>query len=126
MLYAYIRNWLYLTLNGSQNIRKRDTSEEMIINKRRKTDDSKKLDVLISMKDEERYRLLKPRFKSNSEITEKSQCIVESIFGKLKINEDIIFSKEYSSSDESLLYKRVDTLEIQAPAGLWKIQLDIP
>ena len=31
--------------------RKRETSEEKTINKRRKTDDSKNSDVLISMKD---------------------------------------------------------------------------
>ena len=53
-------------------------------------------------KDNERYRLLKPWLKSNSEITDKRQSIVESIFGELKVDEDIIFSEEYSSSDESL------------------------
>ena len=52
-------------------------------------------------KDNKRYRLLKPGFKSNSEITNKRQSIVESIFGELKVDEDIIFSEEYSSSDES-------------------------
>ena len=45
-----------------------------IDNKRRKTDDSTNLDVLISMKDarkdNERYKLLKPGLKSNSEITD--------------------------------------------------------
>ena len=86
-------------------IRKRDISKEKIINNRRKTDDSTNLDVLISMKDarknNERYRLLKPGLKSNSEITDKRQSIVESIFGELKVDEDIIFSEEYSSSDES-------------------------
>ena len=71
-------------MNGRQNkIRKRDTSEEKIINKWRKTDGSTNSDVLISMKDarkdNERYRLLKPGFKSNSEITYKHQSIVESI-----------------------------------------------
>ena len=71
-------------MNGRQNkIRKRDTSEEKIINKWRKTDGSTNSDVLISMKDarkdNERYRLLKPGFKSNSEITDKHQSIVESI-----------------------------------------------
>ena len=35
------------------------------------------------------------------EITNKHQRIVESIFGELKFDEDIIFSYEYSSSDES-------------------------
>ena len=88
-----------------KNIRKRDTSEEKIINKRRKTDDSTNSEVLISMKDSrkdnERYRLLKPGFKSNSEITDKRQSIVESIFGELKVDEDIIFSEVYSSYDES-------------------------
>ena len=56
-------------------------------------------------KDIERYRLLKPGFKYYSEITDKRQSIVESIFGELKVNEDIIFSEDYSSyyeSDESL------------------------
>ena len=48
-----------------------------------------------------RNRLLKPGFKSNSEITDKRQSIVESIFGELKVIEEIIFSGEYSSSDES-------------------------
>ena len=79
-----------------KNIRKRDTSEEKKINKMRKTDDSTNSDVLISMKDarkdNESYRLLKPRFKSNFEITDKSQSIVESIFRKLKVDEDIILS----------------------------------
>ena len=54
--------------------RKRDISKQKIINKRRKTDDSTNSDVLISMKDarkeNERYRLLKPGFISNSEITD--------------------------------------------------------
>ena len=54
--------------------RKRETSEEKIINKRWKTDDSTNSDVLISMKvvrkDDDRYRLLKPGFKTNSEITD--------------------------------------------------------
>ena len=87
-----------------KNIKKRDTSEEKIINKRRKTDDSTNSDILISMKDSrkdnERYRLLKPGFKSNSDITDKRQSIIESIFGELKVDEDIIFSEEYSSSDD--------------------------
>ena len=52
-------------------------------------------------KDNERYRLLKPGFKSNSEITDKHQSIVESIFGELKVDEYIIFSEVYSSSGES-------------------------
>ena len=89
-----------------KKIRKRDTSEEKIINKRRKTDDSTYPSVLISMedarKDNERYRLLKSGFKSNSDITDKRQSIVESIFGELKVDEDILFSEEYSSSNESL------------------------
>ena len=92
-----------------KKIRKRDTSEEKIINKGRKADESTNLDVLISMKDvrkeNERYRLLKPGFKSNYEITDKRQSIVESIFGELKVDEDIIFSKDYSSSDESDEYQ---------------------
>ena len=46
------------------------------------------------------YRLFKFGFKSNSEITDKRQSIVESIFGELKVDEDIIFSEEYSSSDD--------------------------
>ena len=50
-------------------------------------------------KDFDWYRLLKPGFKSNSEITDKRQSIVESIFGQLKVEEDIILPKEYSSSD---------------------------
>ena len=57
-----------------KNIRKRDTSEEKIINKRRKTDHSTNSDVLISMKDARKdnqiYRLLKLGFKNNSEITD--------------------------------------------------------
>ena len=47
-------------------------------------------------KDNKWYSLLKPEFKSNSEITDTSQRIVESIFGELKVDEDIIFSEEYS------------------------------
>ena len=54
--------------------RKRETSEEKIINKRRKTDNSTNSDVLISMKDVRKndywYKLLKPGFKSNFEITD--------------------------------------------------------
>ena len=92
-------------MNGRKKIRKRNTSEK-IINKRRKTDDSTNSDVLIRMKDvrknNERYRLLKPGLKSHSEIIDKRQSIIESIFGKLKVDEDTIFSEEYSSSDESL------------------------
>ena len=56
-------------------------------------------------KDDERYRLLKSWFKSNSEIADKRQSIVESIFGELKVDEDIIFSEEYSSSNESDEYQ---------------------
>ena len=59
----------------------------------------------MSMKDarknNERYRLLQSGFKSNSEITDKHQSIVESIFGELKVDEDVIFFKEHSSFDES-------------------------
>ena len=54
--------------------RERETSEEKIINKRGKTDGSTNSNVLISLKDERKdedwYRLLKPGFKSNSEITD--------------------------------------------------------
>ena len=54
--------------------RERETSEEKIINKRGKTDGSTNSDLLISMKDARKtddwYRLLKPGFKSNSEITD--------------------------------------------------------
>ena len=54
--------------------RKKESSEEKIINKRGKTDGSTNSDVLISMKDARKnddwYRLLKPGFKSNSEITD--------------------------------------------------------
>ena len=92
-------------MNGRNKIRKRETSEENLINKRRKTDSSTNSDLLISVNDaridNKRYRLLKPGFKSNSEITDKRQSIVELIFGELKVDEDIIFSEEYSSSDES-------------------------
>ena len=92
-------------MNGIQKIRKRDTSEEKIINKRKKTDDSTNSDILISIynvrKDNKRYRLFKLGFKSNSEITDKHQSIIESIFGELKVDEDIIFSEVYSSYDES-------------------------
>ena len=74
-------------------------------NKRRKTDDITNLDVLISMKDasmdDERYRLLKLGFKSSSEITDKLQSMFMSIFRKLKVDEDVIFFKEYFSFDES-------------------------
>ena len=54
--------------------RKRETSEEKIINKRGKTNDRTNSDLLINMeearKDDDWYRLLKPGFKSNSEITD--------------------------------------------------------
>ena len=54
--------------------RERETSEEKKINKREKTDGSTNSDVLISMKDARKdddwYRLLKPWFKSKSEITD--------------------------------------------------------
>ena len=56
-------------------------------------------------KDDEKYRLLKPRFKSNSEITDKCQNIVELIFGELKVDDDIILYEEYSSYDESDEYQ---------------------
>ena len=56
-------------------------------------------------KDNERYRLLKSGFKYYSEITDKRQSIVESIFGELKVDEDIILLEKYSSSDESDEYK---------------------
>ena len=83
--------------------------KEKIINKRRKNDDSTNSDVPMSMKDERkdnvRYRLLKPGFKSNSKITDKRQSIVESICGELKVDEEIILPKKYSSSDESDEYQ---------------------
>ena len=89
--------------------RERETSEEKIINKRGKTDGSTNSDVLISMKDarkdDDLYRLLKPGFKSNSDLTDKRQRIVESIFGELKVDEGIILPEKYSSSDESDEYK---------------------
>ena len=80
-----------------KNIRMRDASEENIINKIRKIDDSTNSDVLISMKDVrkdyEKYRLLRPEFKFNSEVIDKRQSIVESIYGELRFDEDIIFLK---------------------------------
>ena len=66
-----------------KNMRKRNrnTSEEIIINKWRKTDESTNLDVLISMMDarmdHEKYGLLKLEFKSSSDITDKRQSIFE-------------------------------------------------
>ena len=59
----------------------------------------------LARKDNERYRLLKPGFKSNYEMPNKHQIIVESIFGELKVDEDTIFFEEYSSSDESDEYQ---------------------
>ena len=56
---------------------------------------------LLAWRMQERYRLLKSGFKSNSEITDEHQSIAESIFGELKFYEDVIFSEEYSLSDES-------------------------
>ena len=47
------------------------------------------------------YILLKLIFKSSSEITDEHQRIFESIFGELKVEEDIILPEKYSSSDES-------------------------
>ena len=92
-------------MNERQKIRKRDTSDEKIINKRGKAYEGTNSDVLISMKnaskDNKRYRLLNPGFKSNSEITDKRQSIIESIFGEFKVDEDIILYEEYSSYDES-------------------------
>ena len=85
-----------------KNIRKRDAPEERIIIKRRKADDSTNSDVLVCIKDarndDQRYWL----FKHNSEIIDKRHSIVESIFGEFKVDVDIIFSEEYSSSDESI------------------------
>ena len=48
-------------------------------------------------KDDDWYRLLKPGFKSNSDITHKRQSIVESISRELKVDEDIILPEKYSS-----------------------------
>ena len=74
-----------------------------LIKKKRKVDDSINSDVLISMKDackdNERYRLLKPGFKSNSETANKLQSIVGSIIKELKVDKNMIFSEENSSSD---------------------------
>ena len=56
-------------------------------------------------KDDKRYRLLKPGFKSKFEVTDKRQRIVELIFGELKFDEDIILNEKYSSSDESDEYQ---------------------
>ena len=59
--------------NKNTKKRKRYTSEEIIINNRRNTDGSTNSDVLISIKDAKKMTidiLLKPIFKSNSEITD--------------------------------------------------------
>ena len=44
-------------------------------------------------KDDERYRLLKHGLKSNSEITDKNQRIVESIFGNIKLMKTLYYMK---------------------------------
>ena len=51
------------------------------------------------------YILLKLIFKPSSEITVEHQRIVESIFGELKVEEDIILLEKHSSSDESDEYQ---------------------
>ena len=102
--------------------RERETSEQKIINKRGKTDGSTNSDVLINMKDErkdyERYRLLKPGFRSNSEITDKRQSIVESIFGELKVDENIYYLKsiphlmnQMNINQEEIKTKSLNTVE---------------
>ena len=55
--------------------------------------------------DDDWYRLLKPGFKFNSKITDKRRSIAESIFGELKVDEDIILPEKYSSSDGSDEYQ---------------------
>ena len=68
--------------------RKRETSEEKIINNREERLIAVKIQMYWlawRMLERIRYRLLKPGFKSNSEITDRRQRIVGSIFGELKL-----------------------------------------
>ena len=89
--------------------REREILQKKNINKGGKTDGSTNSDVLISVKDARKdddwNRLLKPGFKSNSDITDYRQRIIEPIFGELKIDEDIILPEKYSSSNESDEYQ---------------------
>ena len=87
--------------------RKRDTSE-IIINNRGRLVAVQIQMYWLTLRMQERMTidiLLKLIFKSSSEITDEHQRIVESIFGELKVEEDIILPEKYSSSDESDEYQ---------------------
>ena len=76
------------------------------MHKRSKTKDTIKPDLTVSMKaariERQRVKMLKPQLLFEKKWAEKRQSAVEEIFKDVDVNNDVVYTEEYSSSEESL------------------------
>ena len=76
------------------------------MHKRSKTKDTIKSDLTVSIKaariERQRVKMLKPQLLSEKKWEEKRQSAVEEIFKNVNANNDVVYTEEYSSSEESL------------------------
>ena len=76
------------------------------MHKRSKIKDTIKPDLTVSMKaarlERKRVKMLKPQLLSEKKFKEKRQSAVEEIFKDVDADNDVVYTEEYSSSEESL------------------------
>ena len=76
------------------------------MHKRSKIEDTIKPDLTVSMKaariERQRVKMLKPQLLSEKKWAEKRQSAVEEIFKDVDVNNEVVYTEEYSSLEESL------------------------
>ena len=76
------------------------------MHKRSKIKDTIKPDLTVSIKaariERQRVKMLKPQLLSEKKFKERRQSAVEDIFKDVDANSDVVYTEEYSSSEESL------------------------
>ena len=75
------------------------------MHKRSKIKDTVKPDLAVSMKaariERQRVKMFKPQLFSEKKCKEKRQSAVEDIFKDVDANNDVVYTEEYSLSEES-------------------------
>ena len=98
---------------GKKKINVKEGNEEELeksiipgMHKRSKIKDTVNPDLTVSMKaariERQRVNMLKPQLLSEKKCKEKRQNVVEDIFKDVDVNNDVVYTEEYSSSEESL------------------------
>ena len=76
------------------------------MHKRSKIEDTIKPDLTVRMKaariERQRVKMLKPQLLSEKKWAEKRQSAVEEIFKDVDVNNEVVYTEEYSTLEESL------------------------